>query len=118
MNLSFWQRCDYSKEVEEGEEAGELACITEKSDHTSAPVSGVIVAVGVNIHILNCRMETLISSCLLLGKDQGAGNSSFLPHGASPTHEMLSNVTQSNGLNYTAGGQETGDNHGTETQQM
>ncbi|KAJ6732507.1 EXOSTOSIN FAMILY PROTEIN [Salix purpurea] len=32
------------------------------------------------------------------------------------THEMASsNVTQSNGLNYTDGGQETGDNHGTET---
>ncbi|XP_073262503.1 probable glycosyltransferase At3g07620 isoform X2 [Populus alba] len=76
---------------------------------------GVIVAVVLTFQHFELPYGNIISSLPSAQKDQRAGNSSLLPHGASSTHEMLSNVTQSNGLNYTAGGQETGDNHGTET---
>lgn len=76
---------------------------------------GVIVAVVLTFQHFELPYGNIISSLSSAQKDLGAGNGSLLPHGASSTHEMLSNVTQSNGLNYTAGGQETGDNHGTET---
>ncbi|KAH8482600.1 hypothetical protein H0E87_029883 [Populus deltoides] len=77
---------------------------------------GVIVAVVLTFQHFELPYGNIISSLSSAAqKDLGAGNSSLLPHGASSTHEMFSNMTQSNGLNYTAGGQETGDNHGTET---
>ncbi|KAF9662261.1 hypothetical protein SADUNF_Sadunf18G0034700 [Salix dunnii] len=77
---------------------------------------GVIVAVVLTFQHFELPYGNIISSLSSAQKDLTAGNSSLLPNGASSTHEMVSsNVTQSNGLNYTDGGHETGDNHGTET---
>ncbi|KAJ6435076.1 hypothetical protein OIU84_000331 [Salix udensis] len=77
---------------------------------------GVIVAVVLTFQHFELPYGNIISSLSSAQKDLRAGNSSSLPNGAPSTHEMVSsNVTQSNGLNYTDGGQETGDNHGTET---
>ncbi|KAG5225400.1 glycosyltransferase [Salix suchowensis] len=77
---------------------------------------GVIVAVVLTFQHFELPYGNIISSLSSAQKDLRAGNSSLLPNGTPSTHEMVSsNVTQSNGLNYTDGGQETGDNHGTET---
>ncbi|KAI5586375.1 hypothetical protein BDE02_06G208800 [Populus trichocarpa] len=80
---------------------------------------GLAVAVVLTFQHFELPYGNIISSLSSARKDLGAGNSNLLTHAASSTPEMVSNTTQSNGLNTTAispdRAQETDNSHGTET---
>ncbi|KAG6772679.1 hypothetical protein POTOM_024097 [Populus tomentosa] len=80
---------------------------------------GLAVAVVLTFQHFELPYGNIISSLSSARKDLGAGNSNLLTHAASSTPEMVSNTTQSNGLNTTAispdRAQEIDNSHGTDT---
>ncbi|KAJ6698017.1 EXOSTOSIN HEPARAN SULFATE GLYCOSYLTRANSFERASE -RELATED [Salix purpurea] len=80
---------------------------------------GLTVAVILAFQHFELPHGNIISSLSSAQKDLGAGNGELLTHAASSTSEIVSNTTQSNGLNTTAispdRAQEIDNNHGTET---